>query len=456
MYLRTYDLERTNLNSLKYILNCIKLYTRFLHTLFILIGSFIQFNWNNFILYLKNNEPEKRLELIKNITRRLEKLNIVYIKIFQSLCLNDNILYDEEKDYLLKYTDNVPFLSSDIDYEIIDTLRAEYNIRVDVNEALNSGVISVVFKGIYKNKKVVIKIIKNDINRKITEAILVMEMFIKIISIIPYIRKLNLKKCILDNKELLLEQTNFIKEVSNLQIFKERNANNIEFVFPECYPEITNEHNNVIVMENIQGLTFNDIKYFDNSVKMEFGKLLTKFTLINILYNSAIHCDAHPGNIFFYINENTEDKPKYQVGYIDFGIVSFPSRENQNYYYIFFKEIQTEQNFNQLDKVIICIISEKDKYINLESSIKIELLEKIKKNLQDLASNDNMDFLFFIHLSHIINSYGFSFTKEFNHICLSIQIGISLVESLCQKQNTKKVQDEIMESFNNINKLIEI
>ena len=438
------------------IYNCYLTYTRFLYILYILINSYIKFHSTNLLLFIQDKQCLPRLELIKTITKKIENINIVYIKIFQSLCLNDDILFDEEKNYLIKYTDSVPFLPSDIDYNIIDILKSKYNIELDINGILNSGVISVVFKGIYKNKKVVIKIIKNDINRKISEAILVMEMFIKIISIIPYIRKLNLKKCILDNKELLLEQTNFIKEVKNLQIFKERNANNIEFVFPECYPDITNEYNNVIVMENIQGLTFNEIKNFDNSVKMEFGKLLTKFTLINILYNNAIHCDAHPGNIFFYINVNTQNKPKYQVGYIDFGIVSFPSRENQNYYYIFFKEIQTEHNFDQLDKVIICIISEKDKYINLESSIKIELLEKIKKNLQNLASNDNMDFLFFIHLSHIINSYGLSFSKEFNHICLSLQIGISLVESLCQKQNTKKVQDEIMDSFNHINKLIEI
>ena len=101
MYYKIKELETMEFNSFKYIFNCIKLYMRIFHILFILIQSYIEFNWNNFILYLKNNEPEKRLELIKNITRKLEELNIVYIKIFQSLCLNDNILNTEEKDYLL-------------------------------------------------------------------------------------------------------------------------------------------------------------------------------------------------------------------------------------------------------------------------------------------------------------------------------------------------------------------
>ena len=151
MYYKIKELETIEFNFFKHIFNRIKLYIRIFYILFILIQSYIEFNWNNFILYLKNNEPEKRLELIKNITKKLEELNIVYIKIFQGLCLNKDILYDEEKNYLLKYTDNVPFLSSDIDYEILDKLESKYNIRLDTNETLNSGIISVAFKGIYNN-----------------------------------------------------------------------------------------------------------------------------------------------------------------------------------------------------------------------------------------------------------------------------------------------------------------
>lgn len=460
MYYRFEELETMEFNSFKYIFNCIKLYMRIFHILFILITSYIRFNWNNFILLITQNPPEKRLELIKNITKKLEELNIVYIKVFQSLCLNDNILNNEEKDYLLKYTDNVPFLSSDIDYEILDTLESKYNITLDVNEPLNSGIVSVVFKGIYNSdsNKVVVKILKSNIKERIEKVFEEIELLLKLMNIIPYIKKLNLKKCLLDNKELLLEQTNFKNEANNIEVFRNLNINNEEFVFPKCYLNITQEFNNVIVMKNIKGLTYNDIKNYDDVIKKEFGKLLLKFGVISILYNSAIHCDIHPGNIFFYINDTNSNKPIYQIGVIDFGIVSFPSRENQDYYYKFLKNIMIDNESNKLEEVLNCIIEEKKKFKNL--SEKKEIIEKcisiLNKYVCNNVCNTDYNILLFLRILHILNNYGLSYTKEFNQICLSLQVVNNLAENLCKKENIKKYQDEIIVSFNQINKLIEI
>ena len=123
-----------------------------LHIFYITISSYINHSLNNFLSKFFNNYVFKnRLELIKNITSKLENINIIYVKIFQSLCLNDKLLYDDEKNYLLKYTDNVPYNSNDINYDIIDKLESEYNIILDIDEVLNSGIVSVVFKGVYEN-----------------------------------------------------------------------------------------------------------------------------------------------------------------------------------------------------------------------------------------------------------------------------------------------------------------
>jgi predicted unusual protein kinase regulating ubiquinone biosynthesis (AarF/ABC1/UbiB family) len=457
MYYKIKELETMKFNSFKYIFNCIKLYMRILHIFYILIGSYIQFNWNNFILILTQNPRKKRLELIKNITKKLEEVNIVYVKIFQSLCLHKNILYDEEKDYLLKYTDHVPFLSTDIDYEILDTLESKYNVRLDVYEPLNSGIVSVAFKGIYNNdsNKVVVKILKNNIKQRIEKVFEEIEFLLKLINIIPYIKNFNFKKTLLDNKELLLEQTNFKNEANNIEVFRNININNNEFIFPKCYVNITEEYNNVIVMENITGLTYNNIKNYDDVIKQEFGKLLVKFGFISILYNSALHCDVHPGNLFFYINEENSNKPKYQLGFIDFGIVSFPSRENQNYYYKFFKNVQIDKEYDKLEEILSnCIIEEKDKFKS--SSEKNKIIEEVIIILSEYVKGKDFDFNFILKLSKILNVYGFSFSKEFNQICLSLQVVNKVGETLCKKENLKRYQDEIIESFNQINKLFEI
>ena len=446
-------LENFNLNYIKFFLYNIQIYMNILHIFYITISSYINHSLNNFLSKFFNNYVFKnRLELIKNITSKLENINIIYVKIFQSLCLNDKLLYDDEKNYLLKYTDNVPYNSNDINYDIIDKLESEYNIILDIDEVLNSGIVSVVFKGVYENKKVVIKILKINIKNKINEAFVEMETLINIMSIIPYIRKLNLKKCLLDNKELLLEQTNFIKEVNNIKIFNERNMNNLEYIIPECYADITSIYNNVIVMENIKGLTYNDVKDLDIEKKDIFGKLLMKFGLISILYTSAVHCDIHPGNLFFYINENVKDKPKYQLGLIDFGIVSFPNRDNQNFYYTFFKNIQIDKDFSKLEDVLTCILCEKDKFKNLDTIKKRLLKETIERNI--IETDNKYDLDFFLKLSYTINVYGFTFTKEFNQICLSLQVVENLLKNLLL--DIRKTQDEIIETFNNINKLITI
>ena len=205
-------------------------------------------------------------------------------------------------------------------------------------------------------------------------------------------------------------------------------------------------------MENIKGLTFNDIKDYDEKIKYEFGKLLIKFGLISILYTNAVHCDVHPGNLFFYINEETDLKPKYQMGYIDFGIVVFPSRENQNIYYTFFKDIQIDKNFSEIEIVITGIVCEKELLKNLTKNKKEDLYNKIKNLIG--TTDVSYDFRFFLDLSYIINSFGLSFTKEFNNLCLSLQVVESLSKNLCG--DPRKIQDDIILSFNKINKLLEI
>ena len=81
--------------------------------------EFIKFNNKKCINYLCN-VPTYRLELIKKISKKLEHENIVYVKIFQALCFDKDLLTTDEQDYLIKYTDNVPYQHNEIDYDFLD------------------------------------------------------------------------------------------------------------------------------------------------------------------------------------------------------------------------------------------------------------------------------------------------------------------------------------------------
>ena len=302
--------------------------------LYIFISEIVKFNIHN-ILYRKNLD---RIKLVKAITYKLEKKNIIYLKLFQSLCLEKNILYENEKEYLLKYTDSVPYINEEINYELLNTLESKYNIFIETTNPINSGIIGIVFNGLDKNNNsnVIIKMLKKDIKQRLISVCNELKLLSYIISYIPYLKNFNLYDLLLDNQEILLNQVNFVNETSNIEIFKSKNNNIAEFKIPSVYKEITNDLKDIIVMENIKGLTFKDIENFSEYDKNEFGKLILKFGYISVLYNSAVHCDLHAGNIFFYKNDLNPDLPLYQIGVIDFGIVSYPSKESQNNFYNFF------------------------------------------------------------------------------------------------------------------------
>ena len=445
-------------NNNNYLYSKFIMFKRFFYLFYIFISETIKFNFNNLIYLICKLPKLERLELLKSITNKLEDLNIVYVKIFQTLCLDKNILYTNEQEYLFKYLDSVPYKSEEVNYELLDIIESKYNIILEDNEVINSGIIGIVFKGIDRNNnnsKVVIKLLKNNIEEKLNTAFNEIESLAYIFSYIPYLKKLNLYKFCSDNKEILLNQLNFVKEVTNIEIFKFKLNNLPKYRIPYVYKAITNEYDNVIVMENIKGLTINDIDY-DINLKENFGKLLFTFGYISILYNSAIHCDLHAGNIFFYINDENSGLPKYQMGLIDFGLCCFPDKNNQNYYYIFFNDFFNKKDFSnkeKLNSVVQSIIHEKEYYNNFSSTKKEKLLFLVHNCIEYYVDRE-FDLEFMVALNNVFKKYNLNFSYEFNQLCLSLNSCTSLGKKLCISiTNTQK---KCIEELIQINKLIEI
>ena len=69
-----------------------------------------------FILYLLTKQCCKyiyyrdSLKLVKDICHEIELFNVTYIKIIQGICVNSLIFNNKLKDYLIKYTNQVPIL----------------------------------------------------------------------------------------------------------------------------------------------------------------------------------------------------------------------------------------------------------------------------------------------------------------------------------------------------------
>ena len=425
------------------------------------VFEFCSFYITNFFGNKITGLPQKnRVILVKNITKKLEKINIVYVKVFQSLCLEQGILTDIEKDYLMKYTDSVPYSNDEVYFDMLDKLEEEFGIVVENKTPINSGIVGVVFKGINKrdkDKRIVVKMLKRGIVEKYRQAYNDLESLVKYLQWVPYVNSINYIKMIGDSKESILNQTDFTKECYNIEYFSKKYENNEEFVLPEVYSSITQLHNNVIVMTDITGLRYNDIKDFDDSVKYEFAKLLNKFGLLSILFHSCMNGDFHAGNVFFYI-DNKEDQsgniiPKYKLGIIDYGLCYYPTPENQNAYYTFFYDIQSKNNFKKLPNILPALIENKEYYYKFDYNKKNMFVEEVTDCIKTY-SQKNFDMPFFMNLSRIFKSYGLLFTKEFNNICMSLQITVSLALSLYS--NVHELHCELMNEIVEIDRLMEI
>lgn len=260
---------------------------------------------------------------INRITQNLVNINILYVKVFQALALNNNIIDNKTNNTLLEFTDNAPWCYNDIIFEDLIEIGDKYNLQFEdgYENPMNSGMISLVFKVYDKtNKKyVIIKSKRRNIEEKLNEAIENLMFLMYILSYIPLINKYQISEVINKNIDIIRHQTNFSEEVNNMIRMKE-NCKHLKYVkIPDVYEEVSNKYPNVIMMEYINGITIDKILKEDYEC---FAKQVMKFGFVTSVLHGFTHGDLHAGNILFIKDDNvTDEKYKYKIGVLDFGIV---------------------------------------------------------------------------------------------------------------------------------------
>ena len=272
--------------------------------------------------------------LIYNLANRLAAKNILYVKIFQALALNHNMINNEINNGLLKFTDNVPWTNADVDVQTLIDLEREYNIAIlNDYKPINSGMISLVFKGIYRvgvGETVIIKMKRVNIENNLNDGIQKLLFCVKLLSFLP-VYNYQITNIIQNNIALIKNQTNFNKEVENMTIMK-NNCKNLRYIkIPTVQSDVTNKFSNIIIMEYIKGETLQRVNPCDYN---EFSKQIIKFVFVNMLMNGQCHGDLHVGNILFIKDEN-DPKYKHKIGILDFGLIYEIDKLKDTFYYIF-------------------------------------------------------------------------------------------------------------------------
>ena len=131
---------------------------------------------------------------IDRLAIRLSSINILYVKIFQAIALNNSLIDDHINNKLIKFTDNAPWDFSDINLCELNNVADKYDIdlRRGYEIPINSGMISLVFKGYDKknpNKEIIIKMKRKNIQQRLDDAIDNLLFFMYVLSFIPIIHK---------------------------------------------------------------------------------------------------------------------------------------------------------------------------------------------------------------------------------------------------------------------------
>lgn len=256
------------------------------------------------------------------ITDKLANNNILYVKIFQAIALNYSLINDKINDELLKFTDNAPWERKEIDYDTLYKLEDEMNISFQYGfEPINSGMISLVFKAkdMYKNKDVIIKMKRNNIELRLKDGLDKIKFMIKIMSYLPLLNhyKDNINEIVNKNMSLIMDQTDFDMEIKNMIRIKQ-NCRNLGYVIiPEVQHYITKKYTNIIFMDFIEGLKINKV---NESEYNEFAKQVLKFGIVTTMIHGFSHGDLHCGNILF-IKDKEDNKYPHKIGILDFGIM---------------------------------------------------------------------------------------------------------------------------------------
>jgi predicted unusual protein kinase regulating ubiquinone biosynthesis (AarF/ABC1/UbiB family) len=437
-------------------------YNLLYNLLFLLQTCWILFTESGLYIFTQNYDS-----FIRRFTKRLASINVLYVKVFQSLALNNSIISEKMNNELLKFADNAPFTKDDIDDDTLMKLCTEHDIvfQNGFDKPINSGMISLVYLARYNSvtsntsntsntNNIVIKIKRKNIDQKLEEGINNLLFFINLLKIIPFFNNYKISETIQNNINVIKEQTNFVKEIANIQRVQ-NNCKNIDYIkIPIVYDNINNDYPNVIAMEHIDGKKFNEL---DKEDYLGFAKQVVKFGIITTVIHGFSHGDFHVGNILFIkeFNKNN-NSPLYKLGIIDYGIMTEIREPFKSNILNCLTSVFQDTSIVFLDKFINsgifepCIIKNimPEKIYNNLIESNLSFVDKLvhSKNLNQIFFHEIIKFLLGF-LNSNLSKYGITMSDNFIKLQLSLAMSNGVTFALCQDKTMQITNDVVNELF---------
>jgi len=375
------------------------------------------------------------IDFIKNVVLKLSKINILYVKFFQWVTTDTIYKNETLQNVFINFSKNVEYCEDDIDYLSLLTLVNNKQISLESITPINSGTISLVYKAIFNDQPVIIKLLKKNIHQRLVDSISFFKLLTKISSYIPSICHFNLEKIVNENSQSLLEQNDFLQEVKNNENFKDKFLDNSNIIIPTTYKEFTISNNNIIIMDYISG---ENVYSLSDDEKCIFSDLLYDFIIECLFEQNIFHGDLHIGNILF-VKEHIDNETLYKIGVIDYGIVNYFDNNIKELLFNFFLNLfERGDNKNLFNFIINNLTEEIDKSKTMvydkQDVLNSLLLCKEKYNI--LNSYGTLQSSDIYYINQTLSQYNLTMSLQFSKILISISCMYSLI-TLLRKNDTE-------------------
>lgn len=396
---------------------------------------------------------------IHNVAIRLSRMNILFVKLFQAVALNNNIIDELANKVLIEFTDSVPYTEDDIDKPLLKNIQDKYNLEFDVETPINSGMISLVYKAkTADNSFSIVKIKRKFIDEKLSQAIDQVKFVNYVFSQMPFYKKLNIQTIVEKTLLSMMQQLNFFDEVKNT-IEMNKNCVHLDYVkIPKVNEHATYLYPNAIIMEFIEG---NHISNIDEADYEVYAKQVLKYGFVTAFMSGLTHGDMHPGNILFIKDENSVCK----IAPIDFGLVVRLENERLKETMVdIASELFTSSSYECAEKMISVFLNPPDLkrrvHIYFYSDLVCVVSDILKETIHSKKSSDQVRiYEFFQRFNELIKNKEFTTCNvEVNEDFIKLQSAISMANgisvTLC-KNNYIRVVNEVLDEIFHVNLFME-
>ena len=157
-------------------------------------------------------------EFIVTMCMRMAKEDVLCVKMLQAVASNQDVLDNDTYKVLTNYTDNVPYIEADIDYDVLEHVVTCTPFSLVSRKPWRSGMISLIFQLVHNDtgEKYVLKVKRNNIHNELKESITHIYSLMGIVSMVTTMwLNIDITSTVVRHIDLLDEQLDFELEKMN-------------------------------------------------------------------------------------------------------------------------------------------------------------------------------------------------------------------------------------------------